>query len=214
VPPSTRVVLASLVVSLGVIVAGCARTPGDAPRPVADPVAVDRPPTAPPRRGPQPGVDCVAIAAALTSLELGNYAEPEDRAPREAELAAACGASPLTADDAKCLLEATKDTLPFCAHPLAVAHRDPPPKPPTPTIEAAAGNLPASCRDYIATIEKLSTCPKLPAASRDAMVQAMNQAAASWSQMTQQPEAVAALGNACQQGADALRQSLASLGCQ
>jgi hypothetical protein len=46
------------------------------------------------------------------------------------------------------------------------------------------------------------------------MVQAMNQAAASWSQMTQQPEAVAALGNACQQGADALRQSLASLGCQ
>jgi hypothetical protein len=186
--------------------AACQHAQGDAPRPDD----TTRPAALPPKPHPQAGVDCTQLAAALTSLELGNYAEPEDRAPREADLAATCATTALTADDAQCILGATKDSLPFCAHPVAVAHRDPPAPP---AAVAVAAGLPSSCTAYIASMERMATCSALPATSRDGIRQAMNQAAAAWAQVANNPQVTAQLQAACQQGADAIKQSLTSLGC-
>jgi hypothetical protein len=50
-----------------------------------------------------PQANCTAVAATLTSFELGNYAEPEDRAPIEAKYAQACRAAFVTKEEGACL---------------------------------------------------------------------------------------------------------------
>src|SRR5207244_1676379 len=57
---------------------------------------------------PPPG-DCAQVADGLASLELGNYAEPEERAPVVAQKRAACEAAHVTKDEATCL-DAARDT--------------------------------------------------------------------------------------------------------
>ena len=153
--------------------------------------------------------DCALIAASLTSLEMGNYAEAAKRAPREAELAARCRDAELTDADARCLLDATSDTLAFCRQPLAVAHRDVPPPPRVDT-----DGLPPACRDYMSALQRLAGCPKLPAQSRSAILDAVKQAAPAWRQVGQNAQAVAALQNACQNAVGAIEQSARSVGCQ
>src|SRR5437660_1521683 len=49
------------------------------------------------------------VADGLASLELGNYAEPEERAPVVAQKRAACEAAHVTKDEATCL-DAARDT--------------------------------------------------------------------------------------------------------
>jgi hypothetical protein len=83
---------------VGVVLIGCGKPPGG-------------------------GADCPLVAKALSSFELGNYAEPEDRAPREAELEAQCLSAYLNKLDEMCILDATKETLAYCDNPLIVPHR-------------------------------------------------------------------------------------------
>ena len=149
--------------------------------------------------------DCTLIAQTLTSLELGNYAEPEQRAPREHELAERCLDAALTDDEASCLLSASRETLPYCPRPLAVAHRD------MPKLSADAAGLPPSCVRYLAYIEQLASCPQIPIDSRKAIRDAADQAATAWRQMNQQGAPY--LEDACASGARALAQSVQSNGC-
>jgi hypothetical protein len=200
--PGSRV-LAALVVSFGLAACQSALTePQEAPAP-----------TQPTTEGPRPivlerttttGVDCSLIAATLTSLELGNYAPRRQRAAREAQLTTTCGEAGLTADDAKCLLTATKDSLAFCAKPLSVAHREKP----------AHAPMPESCTRYVESIERLATCSSFPEQSRQALLQATRQMETGFTQMTNNPEAMAAAGSACQQAFDAIRQAAQQMNCQ
>jgi hypothetical protein len=50
-----------------------------------------------------PPADCQAVADQLASIELGNYAEPEDRAPTVAKYKSACDAALVSKEEAQCL---------------------------------------------------------------------------------------------------------------
>lgn len=50
-----------------------------------------------------PPADCDAVAAQLTSLDLGNYAEPEDRAPVVARYVAGCKAAMVSKEEGACI---------------------------------------------------------------------------------------------------------------
>lgn len=72
----------------------------DAERRVApeEPVAADP-------NAPQPEPTCRLVAETLVSLELGNYAEPEERAPRVAAEERRCVAMRLSRDDRQCVVD-------------------------------------------------------------------------------------------------------------
>jgi hypothetical protein len=78
-----------------------------------------------------------------------------------------------------------------------------------PAPAAAAGDLPAECNDYKATIEKLAACDKLPQATRDALKQSYESVSAAWAQVPADQKA--ALGTGCKQAADAVKQSAAAV---
>ena len=65
--------------------------------------------TAPSKSQPDPAPtpkatgDCARVAEFFASYELGNYAEPEERAPVVAKYAAACDAAKVTPDQAACV---------------------------------------------------------------------------------------------------------------
>jgi hypothetical protein len=50
-----------------------------------------------------PAADCQAVAEQLTSIELGNYAEPDARAPLVARHKAACDAALVSKEEAQCI---------------------------------------------------------------------------------------------------------------
>jgi hypothetical protein len=50
-----------------------------------------------------PPANCQAVAEQLTSIDLGNYAEPEDRAPVIARYKAACETAMVTKEEGQCL---------------------------------------------------------------------------------------------------------------
>jgi hypothetical protein len=70
---------------------------------------------------------------------------------------------------------------------------------------AAAGDLPAECNEYKASIEKLASCDKMPQQARDALKQAYDQASAGWANLP--AEAKANLATACKAGTDAVTTS-------
>ena len=67
--------------------------------------------------------------------------------------------------------------------------------------------LPTECTEYKATIERIRTCDKLPQSTRDALVQAFNQASSGWEKAT--PETRASLASSCKSANDAIQQSAA-----
>lgn len=154
-----------------------------------------------------PRSDCPLIAATLTSLEMGNYAEREVRAPREAELTKRCNAAVLSDAEAECLRSATTDTLRYCPKPLAVAHVD------MPKQVVDGSGLPAACAQYLGMVQRMSTCSKLPPESRKAMSDSMSQAATAWRQLASNPDAVKSLDMTCRQATSAIAQSMQSIGC-
>jgi hypothetical protein len=50
-----------------------------------------------------PAADCQAVANQLASIELGNYAEPEDRAPIVARYQGACEAALVSKEEGQCI---------------------------------------------------------------------------------------------------------------
>ena len=67
--------------------------------------------------------------------------------------------------------------------------------------------LPPECVEYKATIEKIRTCDQLPQSTRDALVQAYNQASSGWEKAT--PETRASLASSCKSANQAIQQSAA-----
>src|ERR1043165_8492451 len=57
--------------------------------------------------GRPPPADCKAVGETLASMELGNYAEPETRAPVVAKYQAACDKAFVTKEQGECIDKAT-----------------------------------------------------------------------------------------------------------
>ncbi len=72
---------------------------------------------------------------------------------------------------------------------------------PAPADKAAAP-LPADCNDYKAAIDKLASCDKLPAETRDQLKKAFETTSSAWASLT--PEAKAGLGPSCKTALDAV----------
>jgi hypothetical protein len=70
-------------------------------------------------------------------------------------------------------------------------------------------SLPKECEDYGAVIERLATCDKMPAQSRDALRNAYREASAGWKNLP--PDVKANLATACKAGRDAVFESGKSL---
>ncbi|MFN0248597.1 MAG: hypothetical protein ACKV2T_17020 [Kofleriaceae bacterium] len=105
------------------------------------------------------GVDCAVIGQTITSLEMGNYAELEVRAPREREITALCLAENPTKRDAACVLAATStDDLAYCPKPLVMKQVV------LPLI--APGDV---CEQYMRTLERIARCTKVPPDSAKAL---------------------------------------------
>ena len=68
------------------------------------------------------------------------------------------------------------------------------------------------CDAYIAVMQRFAQCSQLPVQSKQALLQAVSQMGDAWKNLP--PESRQAAADACKQGADALRQSAAQLGCQ
>jgi hypothetical protein len=157
------------------------------------------------------GIDCNDVAETLTSIELGNYAEPEERAPRVAALRAKCEEADLSKTEGQCILESrTREQLARCPQPLLM-----PPPPVIPvgnTVATGPSNLPPECTRYIAVLEKWAACPALPQQTKDALRQAVDAMKQSWSQLGSgaMPQAV---GDACRQGIQAIEQGMKQFGC-
>jgi hypothetical protein len=59
---------------------------------------------------------CKLVAETLVSLELGNYAEPEERAPKVAAEEKRCAAAKLPADDRQCVIDSPdRQSVAYCA---------------------------------------------------------------------------------------------------
>ena len=98
-----------------------------------------------------------------------------------------------------------------------------PPPPPPPDAAAApvasgsgsaAVEIPPECDTYIAALEKLEACSKLPPDSKEAMKNAVEQLKAQLpGAVASSPEGRDAVVNACKQGTDAIAQAAKSAGC-
>ena len=67
------------------------------------------------------------------------------------------------------------------------------------------GSLPPECEAYHAAIKRLASCDKMPQQSRDALINAWDEASAGWVNLP--PEALENLATACKAGAEAVTQS-------
>jgi hypothetical protein len=70
------------------------------------------------------------------------------------------------------------------------------------------GGMPGPCNNYKAAIDKLASCDKLDASTRDALKQAYTQLSAGWSSLP--PEAKPGISATCQTALDALNKSAKS----
>jgi hypothetical protein len=101
------------------------------------------------------------------------------------------------------------------------ASAPPPPPPPDAAVAqpasgsgSAAVDIPAECTAYIAALEKLEGCAKLPPESKDAMKGAVEQLKSQLpGAVSGGPDARAQVIQACQQGGDAVTQAAKSAGC-
>lgn len=153
-----------------------------------------------------PGADCGLVAETLTSFELGNYADPADRAPKVTAWRAACEAEELTVTEGRCVIDArTTDELRSCPKPLMFA-----PYVPTKEGEPLAG-LPDACSAYLITLEKYARCSGLPPESRRSIASTVATMRKNWSGLQGPfPQAVT---DACVQGNAAIAQAMVTFTC-
>ena len=108
-----------------------------------------------------PGADCRLVGEALTSLELGNYAPVDERAPKVSAYRSKCEAQDLTAEEGACVIAATTmEQLRACPKPVMF-----PPYKPTAPGEMIKG-LPVECSQYLLTLERYTTCSGIPIEAR------------------------------------------------
>jgi hypothetical protein len=71
---------------------------------------------------------------------------------------------------------------------------------------SAAAALPTECADYKAAVEKLATCDKLPAATRDTLKKSFDAAEKTWADFGKLPDAAKqAAIDSCKKGAEAVK---------
>jgi len=181
--------------------------------------------------GPPPTRDCTLLAPAIeriTAAELDEIARtrPADVAPLAAAevtataktlvevLPALCEQDAWSGAYTACVAEAKhRDEARACdVHltPDQVAHLEAGVKA---GISAASALGIPECDAWLAMVMRLSTCDKFPAESRTAMQQAVQQAMESWRETATTPEIRASIGRSCQQGVDAMAQTMTALGC-
>jgi hypothetical protein len=157
-----------------------------------------------------PGADCDAVAEALASIELGNYAPKDQRAPRVAALTTICRTQNLSKQDGACILAAhSKDELALCPVPFN-----------TPAIDRGGGGhggttagLPASCTEYVRVLEQYASCPKqqpeVARALRDSIAQMRKQ----WDTIGKGAPMPRQVDEACMQGTTAIKSAMQTMGC-
>jgi hypothetical protein len=92
--------------------------PDDQPGPTSRPATADAP-------APEP--TCELVAETLVSLELGNYADPEERAPKVAMQQKRCEGMKLSRDDRQCVVDSyDKTSVAYCVP--ALFPKEPQPK--------------------------------------------------------------------------------------
>jgi hypothetical protein len=74
---------------------------------------------------------------------------------------------------------------------------------------AAAANLPAECNDYKASIDKLASCDKLPAASRDALKTSFEAQSKAWANVPADDAAKKTMADSCKTANDAVKTAAA-----
>ncbi len=95
------------------------------------------------------------------------------------------------------------------AKAASAAAKRPPPAP----LPSPLGDIPPACAAYQKVMEKLATCDKLPAASRDALKQSFEAMQRTWAQLANMPpDTLKTINDACQQGVDAMAQ-MSAFGC-
>lgn len=157
------------------------------------------PPPEPTVTAPAAGVDCRLIAQTLTSLELGNYAEPEERGPRERAIEELCVRARLTRTDAECLLGATAVAdLAACAKPLIVKHVAPPPLVP--------GD---HCEQYVRALERIASCAKVPRETARSVRDQVRQLRAMYGQYGAQPQ----VQDSCKMALEMTEKAYRPIGC-
>lgn len=155
-----------------------------------------------------PAADCTLVAEALTSLELGNYATPEERAPKVAAYRGKCEAQHLTIDEGRCVIAARSMTqLRDCAKPVMF-----PPYKATAPGDVIAG-LPAECSQYLITLERYAKCPGIPVDARQSLARTVEEMRKSWSIFSETTPMPAAVTDACKQGNAAIGSAMGSFGC-
>lgn len=156
------------------------------------------------------GADCQLVAETLTTLELGNYAEVEERAAREKALRAQCEREHMSKDDGACILTATtKDDLVWCPKPLIV---------PTQigggggsggsAVAATPQALTAICEAYVRTMERFARCSKLPPETARQLRQQIPQLRAMYAQYS-----TPSTDASCKMANDATTQAMVQIGC-
>jgi hypothetical protein len=171
----------------------------------------DAPPE-PPRPGDQParapGADCGQVGEALTSLELGNYAPVEERAPKVAAYRAKCIAEKLTLDEGRCVIAArTMKQLRDCPQPVMF-----PPYKATQPGDIITG-LPAACSQYLLTLERYAKCSGIPIEARQSIGKTVVEMRKNWSIFSETTPMPQAVTDACTQGNAAILQAMVSFGC-
>ncbi|MGE0403233.1 MAG: hypothetical protein AB7T06_41385 [Kofleriaceae bacterium] len=151
---------------------------------------------------PRPGADCRLVAQAITSLEMGNYAEPEVREPREREIERMCTSANLTKTDAECLLSSPAlDDLAYCPTPLVVKPVAQVTLPPV-----AAGDI---CEQYVRRLERITRCATFPPDSARALRGQIPQLRQMYAQYGSQKQ----VQQSCKMALDATDRAYAQLGC-
>jgi hypothetical protein len=123
-------------------------------------------------------------------------------------------------DKAKEGEEAAKPAEPAPAPTPTPAPTTPPAAEPAKTETPPAGGAAATgvpeCDEYIAAVEKLMTCDKIPQAARDAQKQGLDAMKQGWSTLADPntpPEAKKAAADGCKTAVDAVKQSASAAGC-
>lgn len=109
---------------------GCEIAPGTGDQKYAPPDEERPPPEVepppPPTVGAKPEPTCNLVAETLVSLELGDYADPEERAPKVAAEERRCVAMRLSHDDRQCVIDShDRASVAYCVPALFPNEKQP-----------------------------------------------------------------------------------------
>jgi hypothetical protein len=93
----------------------------------------------------------------------------------------------------------------------APAPAPPPPPPPAPTPPSS--KVPPECIAYGEVIKRAATCPAMPKASQDALLEAYKQMMTAIEADESPADSRASMAEGCKAGIDGMTQAMTSMGC-